>query len=56
MLTKYIIRGREEGEVRRAEKIALKMLIDQLPIDVIKKFTDLPEARIIEIAKNNHLL
>ena len=48
--------GREEGEVRRAEKIALKMLTDQLPIDVIKKFTDLPEARILEIAKEHNLL
>ena len=48
--------GREEGEVRRAEKIALKMLFDRLPIDAIKKFTDLPEARILEIAKEHNLL
>ena len=48
--------GREEGAVRRAEKIAVKLLSRNTPILEIQEITDLPESRILEIAReHNHL-
>ena len=48
--------GREEGEVCRAEKIAVKMLSRNTPIPEIQEITELPESRILEIAKEHNFL
>ena len=48
--------GREEGAVRRAEKIAVKLLSRNTPILEIQEITDLPASRIQEIAKEHNLL
>ncbi|MCH3959533.1 MAG: hypothetical protein LKE51_09075 [Selenomonas sp.] len=48
--------GREEGEVCRAEKIAVKMLSRNTPIPEIHEITELPESRILEIAKEHNFL
>ena len=47
--------GREEGEVRRAEKIAVKLLTRKASIQEIQEITDLSEARILEIAREQKL-
>ena len=47
---------REEGAVRRAEKIAVKLLSRNTPILEIQEITDLPASRIQEIAKEHNLL
>ena len=41
----------EEGETKRAIKIAKKMLADKLPIEMIIKYTDLTKEAIEEIRK-----
>ena len=48
--------GREEGRIKGVEEIAIKMLHNKTPILEIQKLTDLPESRILELAKENNLL
>ena len=45
--------GMEQGEIRRAEKMAIKMLDKNRPFDEIQEFTDLPLQRIQELSKTN---
>ena len=48
--------GREQGRIKGFEEIAIKMLHNKTPILEIQKLTDLPESRILELAKENNLL
>ena len=48
--------GREEGSNIRAQKIALSMLREQIPLNVIVKCTSLSEQEILALAKEHHLL
>ena len=48
--------GREEGSNIRAQKIALSMLREQIPLNVIVKCTSLSEQEILALAKEHDLL
>ena len=48
--------GREEGSNIRAQKIALSMLREQIPLNVIVKCTSLSEQEIHDLAKEHNLL
>lgn len=45
-------KGMEQGEIRRAEKIAIKMLDKNRPFDEIQEFTDLPLQHIKKLAES----
>ena len=47
--------GRDQGEIRRAEKIAIKMLDKNRPFDEIQEFTDLPLQRIKDLAESKRM-
>ena len=47
---------REEVREEGREEIALRMLRNKMLIPEIQKLTDLPESRILELAKENNLL
>jgi predicted transposase/invertase (TIGR01784 family) len=46
---------REQGRIKGFE-FALKLLRRKMPVPEIHELTDLPEARILELAKENNLL
>ena len=48
--------GREEGSNIRAQKIALSMLQEQIPLNVIVKCTSLSEQEVLDLAKEHNLL
>ncbi len=46
---------REEGEKKKSESIALKLLEDNYPLEKISKVTGLDIPRILQLAKENNL-
>ncbi|MBM6825456.1 hypothetical protein [Veillonella magna] len=48
--------GQATGSQLRAQKIALSMLREQIPLNVIVKCTSLSEQEVLDLAKEHNLL